>query len=406
MVVLVALATAARAGAATYETSVSPDPFSYPETERLVYRLHITTGIQPERLWVSARGPSFPGGGELFSVGLSDIALEGPGVVVNRGGTFYHGDRFCRPVLPDSHGSGYFSSPFIEVEIPAGSTAAVALAARPGAYAPWLGMDLAAEFAVGQDAQAARAVRSPSPANSGRHGVRISLDSDPAGVPGGCLTRFTPVGFGEGVSVRGRADTALAGQLMTLRAVRSEPAGRPGRGNRRPVGGVVELARVRIGEDGIFAYRWQPTQSGDYTLGALYQSQSPKFADDFSMPVNLRVLPRPNRLRPSARGRQRGGVIISRAQGVLLGSGESPCSGKVRLGIRSGSNRVGVRYTRLNGNCRWSKRYAIPVRRLPPRQRRRLANRKPVTLTVTARLKGSSKPSADRSPSRAYRIKP
>ncbi len=427
VVVLGALTLAGPAGAATYETSVSPDPFSYPETERLVYRLHITTGSQPERLRVSARGPSFPGGGEFMA--LAEMALEGPGTVIGRGGFIGHGDRFCTPVLPDFHGSMHFSSPLIEVEIPANSTSAVALPARPytgTGSAPWLGMDLAVEFAVGQDQQAARTVRSPTPANSGRHGVRIGLNSDPAGVPGGCPASFTPVAFGNGALVTGEVDTALAGQLMTLRAVRSEPAG-GGFGNRTPVGGAVELARVRIGEDGSFAYRWQPTQPGDYTLGALYQSQSSQFADDFSMPLNLRVgqpqsyppmivcgsirarracSVRSNLLRPSARGRRRGGVIVSRARGVLLGTGGSPCSGQLTLGIRSGSKRVGVRYLRLDGNCRWSKRYAIPIRRLPPRQRRRLANRKPVTLTVTARFQGSADLSPDRSPTRAYRIKP
>ena len=420
VVVLGALATAARAGAATYQTTVSPDPFSYPETERLVYRLHITTGSQPERLRVSARGPSFPGGGEFFPV-LSDMVLEGPGVVVNRGGNFGHYDRFCTPLLPDSHGSNNFGTRFIEVEIPAGSTAAVALPARPGAQAPWRGMDLAVEFAVGQDSQAPETLRSPSPANSGRHGVWISLSSDPAGVPGGCPTDFTPVASGKEILVSGSADSAVAGQLMTIRAVPSEPGLGGGVSTRRPLGAPIDLARVRIGSDGTFAYRWRPPP-GDHTLGAFYQSQSPKFADDFSIPVNLRVgQPRPicasirarqacspgrSLLSLSARGRRRGRVIVSIARGALRGSFGRPCSGKVTLRIRSGSKRVGVRYTSLKRNCRWSKRYAIPIRRLPPRQRRRLANRKPVALTVTARLRGSDRPSVRHSPPRTYRIKP
>jgi len=203
--------------------------------------------------------------------------------------------------------------------------------------------------------------------------------------------------------VSGKADRAVAGQLMTIRAVRSEPTPNRGFGNRTPVGEPVELARVRIAQDGTFAYRWRPAQPGDYTLGALYQSQSPKFADDFSIPANLRVS---KLLRPSARGRRRGRLIVSVARGALAGARGRPCSGRVKLEVRSGKKRVGVRSTPLGRTCRWSKRYAIPTRLLPPRQRRRLADGKPVTLTVRARFQGNARLVGDLSPSRAYRIKP
>jgi len=151
-------------------------------------------------------------------------------------------------------------------------------------------MDLAAEFRLGASEQ--QRIRSPSPANGGRHGVRIDFRSEPAGTPGGCPRTFTPVDRGEDILLSGTADTAVAGQLMTIRAVRSEPDGGPS-GNRIPAGDPFELARVRIDERGDFAYRWRPTEPGDYTIGALYQSQSPMFADDFSIPTNVRVVATP-----------------------------------------------------------------------------------------------------------------
>jgi len=285
---LVAPALASPAVAATFETSVSPSPFSYPDTKQLVYRLHVTTGGQPERLQVSASAPSFPGGGTFM--GLERMTLEGPGSVVGSGGGGGHGDRFCSPLLPDFHGSSLFFFPWIEVEIPANTTSTVALPGRPGSFAPWPGMDLGVEFRVGS--QWSEIVRSPSPANSGRHGVEISFRTDPEGEPGGCPLLFTPVDLGREITMSGRADAAAAGHLMTIRAVRSAPQpGGNGFGNRVPEeGGPYDLATVRIAEDGTFAYRWRPTAPGDYTLAALYRSQSPKLDGDFSMPTNLRIV--------------------------------------------------------------------------------------------------------------------
>lgn len=255
LVALVASTLATPAVAATYQTSVSPNPFSYPE--QLVYRLHMRTGGQPERLLVSASG----GGGFMR---LEGMRLEGPGSVVNSGEGSGVYDRFCRPLLPDSHGSSFVSSPWVEVEIPADSSSAIALLASPNRLmAPWRGMDLSAAFSVVQGSQPAEIVRSPSPVNSGRHGVEISFRSDPEGVPGGCPRTFTPVRFGRSILVSGRADTAAAGQLMTIRAVRSAPARRSVPPSRVPQGrGRFNLASVRIAEDGAFAYRWRPTVPG------------------------------------------------------------------------------------------------------------------------------------------------
>ncbi len=285
-----ALALASPAVAATFETSVSPNPFSYPETEQLVYRLHVTTGGQPERLQVFASAPSFPGGGTFMS--LERMTLEGPGTVVGGGVGSGHEDRFCTPLLPDFHGSIFFSSPSIEVEIPANTTSAVALPGRPGSFAPWPGMDLGVEFRAGVGSQPFEVVRSPSPANSGRHGVEISFRTDPEGEPAGCPLLFRPVDFGREITMSGRADAAAAGHLMTIRAARSAPQpGGNGFGNRVPEeGGPFDLATVRIAEDGTFAYRWRPTAPGDYTLAALYRSQSTKLDGDFSMPTNLRIV--------------------------------------------------------------------------------------------------------------------
>ena len=74
---------AAPSDAATYGTTVTPNPFFFP-TFQLVYRLHVTTGVTAERLRVSAGpGPSFPGGGGYF-MELGEMTLEGLGTVVNR----------------------------------------------------------------------------------------------------------------------------------------------------------------------------------------------------------------------------------------------------------------------------------------------------------------------------------
>lgn len=425
------LSAVSPAGAATYTTSVSPDPFAYLDTESLTYRLHITSGSQPERLRVYARAPSFIAGPAPWHspLRLDQIVLEGPGTVLNRGGSFVIGDRFCNPVLPDMHGSNQANGSSIEVDLPANSTSALALPAHPSSsteYAPWPGMDLAVEFQVEQSAGGGQQViRSPSPSTR-RHGMQISLSTDPPGDPGGCSTSFRQVESGEDILVSGRADPAVAGQLMTIRAVRSKPDGGPF-GTRIPEGAPIELARVSIADDGSFAYRWRPTPAGEYTVGALYQSQSPELTNDFSNPANLRVgppptsapppaetpsstitaspVPRPDLLRPKARGRRRGSLIISTARGAVLVAGGQDCPDRVKLEAWSRKQRIGVQHAALNRTCRWSSRYVIPIRRLPSLARRRLAHGRPITLTVTARLEGNVL-SAVRSPSRRYRIRP
>lgn len=424
--VLASLTLAAPAGAATYRATVSPDPFTYPATEPLVYRLHITTGSQAERLKVTARAPRFPESGEALR--LDEMTLEGPGSVRNRSAAILIADRFCTPVLPDSHGEGsYFRQSSIEVDVPADSTTALVLPASTyggTGSAPWSGMDLAVEFELGGDALGQPPIRSPSPVNGGRRGVRISFRADPVGAPGGCPLTFTPVNLGDEVLLSGTAETSVAGQLMTLRAVRSRPGSGPS-GNRIPEGAPSELARVRVAEDGTFAYRWRPTAAGDYTLGALYQSQAPGLADDFSMPTNLRVGPTPTPTptpsvtstppgkaaspalgRPTAHGRRRGRVVVSTARGVLSGAASRSCSGRITIEARSGARRVGVRHTSLTANCRWRRRYSIRLGRLPRRQRRRLAAGKPITMTVAASMQASAGAGPTRSPSTTYRVKP
>ena len=357
---LLAFSLPTPAGAATYTTTVSPNPFFYPATARLVYRLHVTTGAAPERLWVSVGGnqsrpgggPGFPGEGKFMK--LEPMTLEGPGTVLDRRELALVSDRFCTPAFPDTRGRESFTTPTLMAEIPANSTAAIVLPARPFENAPWRSMDLSVEFLVGPTAGSAHVVRSPSPINVGRHGVPISFRADPAGagplwgaclsLAGGAALPLPSVPLGTEVSLGGKTDPAVAGQAMTIRAAR--------RGERAP----VDLARVRIQGDGSFRYRWRPTALGDYALGALYRSQSPALADDFSAATSMRIAPPRVRFRPRAvtavrRVRCRGRRCTIAAHGSVRrprAAAGVECTGKVRIRVAVPrrlvlSTRVGVR---------------------------------------------------------------
>lgn len=362
---ITAFALTAPSEAATYATTVSPDPFSYSANQQLVYRLQITTGAAPETLRVSSdAGPSFPNGGKLMS--LEPMELEGPGTVVHRGGTWVIADRFCVPEFPDTHGNLSFFTPTLEVDVPANSTSAIALPARLNENAPWRGMDLAVEFTVGQTPMSAEVVRSPSPMSSGRHGLPISFRTDPRGGTSGACLSF-PVGpppsvaSGKDVLVNGKTDPAAAGQLMTIRAARRDE-------------GPRDLATVRIGGDGSFGYRWRPSTPGDYAIGALYRSQSPALTDDFSEATTLRIAPPrtsppPDMLRPVAitavrrvrcRGRRCAIVVrgsVKRPQGAL-----AACRGDLRLRVAAGRRRLLSTRLGVGKNCRYRARRRFTLR--------------------------------------------
>lgn len=307
-------------------------------------------------------------GGSFMSLG--GMTLEGPGTILGRGVDVGHGDRFCAPRLPDFHGSTEFFSPGIEVEIPANTTSAIALPGRRGSDAPWPGMDLGVEFRVSHTSQNEQIVRSPSPDNSGRYGVRISLRTDPGSGPP--CSGFTPVGLGKEVLVTGQADTTVAGDLMTIRYVREGEAG------------ARDLANVRVGEDGTFLYRWLPSQPGKYALGALYRSQSPKLADDFSTPSGLLIVkppkpanpnPPPNPNPPLSKTtpagitaarrvrchRRRCAIAVAgsikrpRAATTRTGVSEAAagCTGNIGLRVAAGGSRLLSSRVRVRRSCRY-----------------------------------------------------
>lgn len=394
---LTAFVFAASADAATYGTTVSPNPFSYPASQQLVYRLQVTTGAAPERLWVSSDGgPSFPGGGKFAK--LEPMTLEGPGTVVDRSGSQLFIDRFCSPAFPDTHGNASFLfTPMLTVEIPANSTSAIALPARPYLNAPFPGMDLAVEFKVGRTPLSAQVVRSPSPVNGGRRGLPISLRTDPQGGFGACLFPLgappPSVALGKDVLVSGKTDPALAGQLMTIRAAEVLS----GRLNESD---PSDLANVRIGADGAFGYRWRPAVLGDYAVGALYRSQSPGLADDFSEARNLRIAPPRGGLRPvsitaAPRVRCRGRRCVIVVRGSVRrprAAGAAGCTGKVRLRVAVGKRRLLSTRFRIRRTCRY-------------RARRRFMLRSPRARTVTARASYLGDRVLQRRRGRAVRVK-
>ena len=401
------------AQAASYSSTVTPDPFSYPDTQDVTYRLLITTGAEGENLRVTAYPPAFePKGWAAFMAFDDDLALEGPGTVVSRTVVSGHGDRFCNPVLPDVHGTGpSFQAPVIEVQIPPNSNSAIAAVAHPLTglgYAPWLGIDTGAEFEV-QDTSSSlpQTIHSPSPRNDGKHGVRISLQTDPEGKPGGCpygpfsSSQAVPVvELGKEIVISGTADGEVAGQRMTLRT--------PDR----------TLADVPIADDGSFSYRWRPEKPGDHTIGALYRSQSPDFLDDFSVPVTLRVVEPAKTSRPAdptkpgtdaARDQRRLPALAAHARIACLGrdcrlrlSGSvraarsargsstplTACSGRVRVRLYAWRKRLLSTRARVRRSCRYTVRKRFRLR----------AGKRPARLKVTTWFGGDSnlKPRAGR----------
>lgn len=366
-VALAALAFAAPAGAATYTASVSPDPFTFAPSQQLVYRLHVSTGGQAERILVSAEGPEFPDSGPTFAYGgffsrLDRMTLEGPGTVYSSNLSQAIVDRFCSPPFADTHGEASFLTPTIDVEIPANTMSTLVLPTRTYDAAPLAGMSLAVRFAIAGAPGGEPIVLSPSPRNAGRHGVPISFQTDPRGLqgsPGGCLGYpGTPVvPLGSDVLMSGRADPGLGGQLMTIRAARLGDTA------------IKQLATVRVGGDGAFGYRWRPTLAGEYALGALYRSQSPSLTDDFSAATTLRVAAPSGRARPDGitairRVRCRGTRCVILVRGAIKrpAGTAAGCSGKARLRVAVRRKRVLSARVPVRRTCRYRARQRFTLR--------------------------------------------
>ena len=351
-----AIVPAAPVRAGTYTTSVTPGSFAYSASQQLVYRLHVTTGASPERVRVTAGPePAFSGGG--VAVRFSEMALEGPGSVVNSGVLTTHGDPPCvRPVFPAApHGLNLQSAPSLEADIPANATTVIALPGRLVTDAPWRTMDLSAEFRIGDLSATPVVVRSPNPVNNGPYGVPIVVATVPVGVAHPCLPLqsspfFSPPSVTLGTQVRliGRTDPLVAGQLMTIRTERAGEIAR-------------DIATVKVAADGSFSYPWQAPTPGDYAIGAHYRSQAPSVTNDFSGTVGLRVTPPPVKATPTAITaarlvrcrRLRCRIIVRGSVQRLPAAPTARCTGKLRLRVAAGKRRLLSKRVRVSPTCRY-----------------------------------------------------
>jgi hypothetical protein len=112
---------------------------------------------------------------------------------------------------------------------------------------------------------------------------------------------------------------------------------------------------------------------------------------------------RPNLIRPGfARAVQRGGKVIVRLRGRMIGNRGRRCGGRIKIGTRAGTRRAATRTGRMGRNCRYAKRYSFPVRRLPPRLRQR--DRK-LVLRILVRYQGNSLLKPDLSPPKRVTVR-
>ena len=110
----------------------------------------------------------------------------------------------------------------------------------------------------------------------------------------------------------------------------------------------------------------------------------------------------PNLLRPSASARQMGRKVVVRIRGRMVGNGGRPCEGRLKIGTRAGGRRVVTRIARMGTNCRYTKQYSFPVKRLPRRLRPRS---KRLVLNVSVRYQGNAGLNPDLSPTRPVKVR-
>jgi len=278
---LSALAAApAQAEDPTFEASLSPErvTFGGPDPEA---RLVIETGADSERFTVR---PFDAGGGfvnldgrwegSLLDANCSRPRFEGAGVLEETSCSVPGIPACTRTALrPIAHGILGGGTAY-EVTVPARSRTTLVVPLMAAQSAPWPSSRYAAGFILeGGTLEADRKVSSAPTAPAGRTGVRIALRVDPAG---GALCEPTPKVRGP-VTVRGRTEPNLGGQEIVLRyGTAEEPDPR-------------DLARVRVADDGTFAFAgWRPPP-GYYEVGAKYTAQRAELADDFSSPVSFEL---------------------------------------------------------------------------------------------------------------------
>ncbi len=111
---------------------------------------------------------------------------------------------------------------------------------------------------------------------------------------------------------------------------------------------------------------------------------------------------RPNMFRPRGSARQVGRKIVVRVRGRMGDNQRRSCAGRLKMGIRFATSRRVTRVARMGANCRYSKRVAFPVRRLPRASR---ARSKPVIVRVAVRFQGNSRLLSDVSPTRRIKVR-
>lgn len=111
---------------------------------------------------------------------------------------------------------------------------------------------------------------------------------------------------------------------------------------------------------------------------------------------------RPNMVRPNVRAVQRGGRVVVRVNGRMVGVQGRACNGSVKVGLRIANRRRGLRRVKMTTACRYKVTFTVQVRRLP----RRLRSRNRVIIArVTARFQGNRGLRPDLSPTRRARVK-
>ncbi len=98
----------------------------------------------------------------------------------------------------------------------------------------------------------------------------------------------------------------------------------------------------------------------------------------------------------------RGGRVVVRLRGRMIGNGGRRCGGRLKIGTRAGGRRVRTQTARMGRNCRYAKRYTFAARKLPKRLRPR--GRK-LVLTVLVRYQGNSQLRGDLSPPKRVKVR-
>ncbi len=123
---------------------------------------------------------------------------------------------------------------------------------------------------------------------------------------------------------------------------------------------------------------------------------------DGGPPTVARV--RPNLFRPRGSARQTGRKIVVRVRGRMGGNQGRSCAGRLKIGVRFTKSRRVTRLARMGTDCRYSKRFAFPVRRLL-RGASRASSVPVIILGVAVRFQGNAGLLSDVSPTRRIKVR-